>query len=41
MQSKRGFGVKNRNFGGFSSDKEVPKTNFYTEAIKLPYNLGK
>jgi hypothetical protein len=24
----RGFGFKNRNFGGFSLGQEVPKTNF-------------
>jgi hypothetical protein len=40
MVSTRGFGVKNRNFRGFSLGKEVPKTFFGLRWPSLLHNLG-
>ena len=39
MPSTRGFGFKNRNFGGFSPGKEVPKTLFGLRWPRLLHNL--
>ena len=40
MASMRGFGFKNRNFGGFFPGKEASKTIFGPQWPRLRHNLG-
>src|SRR5208337_5666768 len=40
MASTRGFGFKNRNFGGFSPKPKIPKIIFGQKQPWLPYNFG-